>query len=93
MQAYAVHLGQFAKFNRKMLKRLTFAQYYALQLLKYAHETTGSPQYDVVADLLGVAFPELAGAEAEVPNSFSAYALTKLYQRTTQLDKRPSKKT
>ena len=93
MQAYAVHLEQFAKFNRQILRRLTFAQYYALKLLQYVHETTGSPRYQNAADLLAVGFPALAGAKVKVPNSFSADALTKLYQRTTDLDKKPPKKT
>ena len=93
MRVYAVHLGQFAKFNRKILRRLTLAHYYALKLLQYIHEITGSPRYQVAADLLAVGFPALAGAQAEVPNSFSADALTRLYQRTTKLDKKPPKKT
>jgi len=93
MQAYAVHLEQFAKFNRKILKRLTLAQYYALQLLRYVHETTGNPRYQVATGLLAAAFSALAGAKAVMPNSFSAEALTKLYQRTTHTDKKLPKKT
>jgi hypothetical protein len=93
MQAYAVHLERFAEFNRKILRRLTLAQYRALQLLRYVHETTGNPRYQVAADLLAGAFSALAGANVEVPKFFSFDALTKLYQRTTDLDKKSPKVT
>jgi hypothetical protein len=93
MQTYAVHLEQFERFNRKILKRLTVAQYYALKLLRYVDETTGSPRYQAAADLFAVAFPALCEHAAKMPNSFSADALSKLYTRTTALDKRSPKKT
>jgi hypothetical protein len=92
MQAYAVHLEQFERLNRKILRRLTVAHYYALNLLRHIEETTGTPRYQDAADLLSLAFPALSGDEAQVPDSFSADALTKLYQRTTALDKKPPKK-
>ena len=90
MEGYAFQLERFLTLNRTILRRLTFTHYYALKLLQYLHQKTGRPRYEDAADLLSGGFVALAGAEAEVPKLFSDEALTKLYQRTTALDKKPT---
>jgi hypothetical protein len=85
MQTYAAHLDQFSKFTKANLKRMTFAHFYALKLLRYTQEHTGKPRYDDSANLLTSGFLAAGGAEDNLPGFFTAEALAKLNQRTVKL--------
>jgi hypothetical protein len=82
MRAYSFHLQQFAKFNRALLKRLTHAHFETLRLLLYIEESTGSPHYEDVSNLLTAGYLAAGGAANDVPKFFTADALAKLKQRT-----------
>lgn len=85
MQVYSMHLEQFSKFTKANLRRLTVTHYYALRLLRYIQEKTGSPRYDDTANLLIAGFLAVGGAQSNIPKFFTAEALTKLNQRTAKL--------
>jgi hypothetical protein len=85
MQTYSVHLGQFSKFAKANLRHMTLGHIYALKLLRYIREKTGSPRYDDCANLLIAGFLAVGGAEEDIPDFFTAEALAKLNQRTAKL--------
>jgi hypothetical protein len=82
MFAYGTHLERFAKFNRRMLKRLTSNHLHTMRLLRYVEECTGSPKYEDLANLLTQGFLAAGGPEDSIPKFFTADALAKLHQRS-----------
>jgi hypothetical protein len=67
------------------LKRLTLSHLNTLRLLLYVEESTGSPRYEDMSNLLVGGFAVAGGAEDDLPKFFSADALAKLKQRTAKL--------
>ena len=84
MRMYAFHLEHFSKFTKALLKRLTFVHLETLRLLLYVEESTGSPRYEDMSDLLTGGFLAAGGVEESIPEFFGADALAKLKQRTTK---------
>jgi hypothetical protein len=84
MRAYSFHLERFSKFTKALLKRLTFVHFLTLRLLLYIEESTGSPRYENMSDLLTGGFLVAGGAEDALPKFFSGDALAKLKQRTAK---------
>jgi hypothetical protein len=85
MRVYSFHLERFAKFTGSLLKRLTFVHLETLRLLLYVEESTGSPRYEHMSELLTSGFLVAGGTEEALPSFFTADALAKLKQRTARL--------
>jgi hypothetical protein len=80
LYVYAQHIERFTRIARSTIKRLTTSHLWAITILRYVDERTGSPRYGDMAELLEQGCLIL-GEEKSVPKFLTADGLAKLYQR------------
>jgi len=80
LRTYSWQLERFPKVARRIAKRLTSDHLHAIYLIRYVENSTGSPHYGAVANLLEQGWL-VAGYSKKAPSFLSLEGLTKLYQR------------
>ena len=82
MNVYALHLHRFQDYRQDEFKRLSKIHFETLRLLLYVEESTGSPRYEDISNLLTEGFLTCGGTEEKLPTFFTSDALAKLKLRT-----------
>jgi hypothetical protein len=80
LRIYSLQLERFPKVARRIAKRLTSDHVHAIFLIRYVENSTGSPHYEDVANLLEQGCLA-TGYSKKAPSFLSVEGLTKMYQR------------
>ena len=90
MRAYSFHVERFSKIASKALKRLSYGQLHAIRLLVFVNDSTESPHYAEIVDLLAQGC-FIASGDETTPQFLTQDGLAKLYQRWAHVVCRPDR--